>query len=402
MLKSYKYKIKPNENQIVLLNKHFGSIRFVYNYYLNERKSEYETNKQTLNYYDNANSLTKLKRQEEFKWLKEISSQSLQYSLKCLDGSYNSFFKKRTGFPNFKSKHNRNSFCVPQYTKVVGDGKLIIPKFKEPIQMIQDRKFKGEIRQCTLSKTTTNEYFVSILVETDHKKFEKTGKSVGIDLGLKDFAITSDGFKYKNNRYTKTYDKKLKENQQHLSRKVKGSNNYKEQKLKVANIHKKITNSRMDNLHKTSTDLIKKYDTIFLEDLNIKGMVKNHKLAKHISDVSWGKFITMLEYKALWNDKNIIKIDRFFPSSKTCNSCGWVNQNLKLDMREWTCPSCKTKLDRDLNASKNILKEGIKIISVGTIDYRCGDDIRPTLVGTIGETSKKKELVSGNLSVFSR
>jgi len=268
--------------------------------------------------------------------------------------------------------------------------------------MIQDRKFKGEIRQCTLSKTTTNEYFVSILVETDHKKFEKTGKSVGIDLGLKDFAITSDGFKYKNNRYTKTYAKKLKENQQHLSRKVKGSNNYKEQKLKVATIHKKITNSRMDNLHKTSTELIKKYDTIFLEDLNIKGMVKNHKLAKHISDASWGKFITMLEYKAEWNDKEIVKIDRFFPSSKLCNSCGWVNQNLKLDMREWTCPSCKTKLDRDLNASKNILEEGIKIISVGTIDYRRGDEIRPTLVGTIGETSKKKELVSGNLSVFSR
>jgi putative transposase len=400
MLKSFKYKIKPNEEQIVLLNKHFGSVRFVYNYYLNERKVEYETNKQTLNYYDNANSLTKLKKMEEFKWLKEISSQSLQYSLKCLEGSYNGFFKGRTKFPRFKSKHDRNSFCVPQYTKVV-DGKLIIPKFKDPIKMIQDRKFKGEIRQCTLSKTPTGEYFVSILVEGDHRKFEKTGKRVGIDLGIKDFVITSDGYKYKNNRYTKTYEKKLKDNQKHLSRKVKGSNRYNEQKLKVARLHKKITNSRLDNLHKTSTQLVKKYDTIFLEDLNIKGMVKNHKLAKHISDMGWGKFITMLEYKAEWNDKQIIKIDRFFPSSKQCSCCGYINQDLDLGIREWTCPSCKTKLDRDLNASKNILKEGIKTLSSGTDDYRRGDEIRPVLTGTIVEASKKKGLVPGNPLVFS-
>ena len=392
MLKSYKYKIKPDEEQKVLLNKHFGAIRFSYNYFLNERKVEYETNKQTLNYNDNSAALTKLKKQEEFKWLKEINSQSLQHSLKGLDDAYNSFFKKRTGFPKFKSKHNKNSFKVPQCVRVI-DSKLIIPKFKDPIKIIQDRKFKGEIRQCTLSKTPTGEYFVSILVEGNHKKFEKTGKSVGIDLGIKDFVITSDGFKYKNNRYTKTYAKKLKENQQHLSRKIKGSNRYNKQKLKVATIHKKITNSRIDNLHKVSTELIKKYDTIFLEDLNIKGMIKNHKLAKHISDVSWSKFISMLEYKASWNDKEIIKIDRFFPSSKQCNSCGYINQNLKLDIREWTCPSCKTKLDRDLNASKNILKEGIKIISPGTDDYRRGDEIRPVLTGTIGETSKEKTLI---------
>ena len=386
MLKSYKYKIKPNEEQKVLLNKHFGSIRFAYNYFLNERKVEYETNKQTLNYNDNSATLTKLKKQE--KWLKEINSQSLQHSLKGLDDAYNSFFKKRTGFPKFKSKHNKNSFKVPQFVKVKNEC-LIIPKFKDPIKMIQDRKFKGEIRQATLSKTPTGEFFVSILVETDHKKFEKTGKEVGIDLGIKDFVITSDGYKYKNNRWTKTYAKKLKENQQHLSRKVKGSNRYKEQKLKVAKLHKKITNSRKDNLHKVSTELIKKYDTIFLEDLNIKGMIKNHKLSKHIADVSWGKFITLLEYKANWNDKKIVKIDRFFPSSKTCNCCGWINQNLKLDIREWTCSSCNTKLDRDLNASKNILKEGIKI-SLGTNDYRHGAQIRPFNDGISVEVFKKK------------
>ena len=163
---------------------------------------------------------------------------------------------------------------------------------------------------------------------------------------------------------------------------------YKISSLKVAKLHKKIANSRLDNLHKVSTELIKKYDFIFLEDLNIKGMIKNHKLAKHISDVSWSKFITLLTYKAEWNDKQIVKIDRFFPSSKTCNCCGYINQNLKLDMREWTCPSCHTKLDRDLNASKNILNEGYKLISSGTDDYRSGGEIRPLQNGTTDETSK--------------
>jgi len=387
MLKSYKYKLKPSEEQIVLLNKHFGSVRFVYNFFLNERKKEYETNKQSLNYYDNAKSLTELKKQEEFSWLNEINSQSVQSSLKNLEGAYNGFFKKRTGFPKFKSKHDKNSFCIPQFVKLE-NGKLKIPKFKEPIDLILSRSFTGVIKQATISKTPTNEYFVSILVETTHSVVPKTGKSIGIDLGIKDFVITSDGYKYKNNRYTKTYAKKLKEQQQHLSRKTKGSNRYQKQKSKVTSIYKKITNSRLDNLHKVSTELIKKYDLIVLEDLNIQGMIKNHKLSKHISDVSWSKFIELLTYKTQWNDKKIIKINRFFPSSKTCNYCGYINQNLKLDMREWTCPSCKTKLDRDLNASINILKEGYKQISSGTDDYRRGDEIRPTSVGTICETSK--------------
>jgi putative transposase len=393
MLKSYKYKINPNEEQTVLLNKHFGSIRFTYNYFLNERKKEYETNKNTINYYDNAKSLTELKKQEDYSWLNEINSQSLQYSLKCLDGAYQNFFKFKKGFPNFKSKHTKNSFSVPQSVKLI-DGKLVIPKFKEPIDLILSRRFNGKIKSCTISKTPTNEYFVSILVETEHNKLEKTGKSIGIDLGLKDFVITSDGYRYKNNRYTKTYAKKLKEHQQHLSRKTKGSNRYQKQKLKVATIHKKITNSRLDNLYKVSTELIKKYDLIVIEDLNIKGMIKNHKLSKHIADASWSKFVELLTYKAEWNDKKIVKIDRFFPSSKTCNCCGYINQNLKLDMREWTCPSCNTKLDRDLNASINILNEGYKLISSGTDDYRRGDKIRPASVGTIGETSKILNLVS--------
>ena len=387
MLKSYKYKLKPNEEQIVLLNKHFGSIRFIYNYCLNERKREYETNKNTINYYDNARDLTKLKQSEEYSWLNEINSQSLQDSLKNLETAYKNFFRFKKGFPKFKSKKSKNSFKIPQFVKLE-KGKLRIPKFKEPIDLVLHRTFSGTIKQCTISRTPTNEYFVSILVESEHKKFEKTGKSIGIDLGLKDFLITSDGQKFKNNRYTKTYERTLKKQQQHLSRKKKGSNSYEKQRLKVANLHKKISNSRLDNLHKVSTDLIRKYDTIILEDLNIKGMFKNHKLAKHISDASWSKFIELLTYKAEWNDKQIVKIDRFFPSSKTCNCCGYINQNLKLDIREWTCPSCNTKLDRDYNASINILNEGYKIISDGTSDYRSGGEISPNLFGTTDETSK--------------
>lgn len=387
MLRTYKYKLKPNDEQIVLLNKHFGSIRFIYNHFLNERKTEYEINKNSINYYDNAKALTELKKDNDYSWLKEINSQSLQDSLKNLETAYKNFFKFKKGFPRFKSKHRKNSFTVPQFVKL-NKNELSIPKFKEPIKVIIDRTFKGIIKQCTISKTPTNEYFVSILVETDYIKLEKTGKQIGIDLGLKDFAITSDGYKYKNNKYTKTYEKQLKKHQQHLSRKTKGSNRYIKQRIKVATIHKKITNSRIDNLHKISTDLIRKYDVIVLEDLNIKGMIKNHKLSKHISDASWGRFVTMLTYKAEWNDKEIIKIDRFFPSSKTCNCCGYINQNLSLDIREWTCPSCNTKLDRDLNASINILNEGNKILSSGTDDYRRGDEIRPATAGTIDETSK--------------
>lgn len=405
MLKSFKYKLNPSEEQIVLLNKHFGSIRFVYNYFLNERQHEYESNQKSLNYYDNAKSLTELKKLDEYIWLNEINSQSLQTAIKHLEIAYNGFFKKRANFPRFKSRKNKNSFTVPQFVKVIKN-KLYIPKFREGIKFINSRLFDGTIKQCSISKTPTNEYFVSILVDTIHIIIPKTNKSIGIDLGLKDFVITSDGYKYKNNRYTKTYARKLKTAQQHLSRKTKGSNRYEKQRLKVAKIYKKITNSRIDTLHKVSHDLISKYDTIMLEDLNIKGMSARCKpkqdsdgkylpngqsaksgLNRSIRDASWGTFVDMLEYKAEWNNKKIVKINRFFPSSKSCNHCGYINQDLNLNIREWTCPSCGMVHDRDINASKNILKEGIKI-SLGTNDNRRGGQINPSNDGTTGETSK--------------
>jgi putative transposase len=257
---------------------------------------------------------------------------------------------------------------VPQFVTVVDD-RLFIPKFKNGIKINLHREIQGKISHCTISKTSTGKYFVSILCEVEYEPKQKTNKICGIDLGLKTFVVTSDNIKYKNNKYTKHYERALAKAQKHLFHKNNGSHRYENQRLKVAKLYEKITNSRLDNLHKVSLRLITDYDLICLEDLHIKGMIKNHKLAKHIADASWGKFIEILNYKADWNDKQIVKINRFFPSSKTCNSCGWINQKLKLSDREWTCSNCDQHLYRDYNAAINILKEGQKIISSGTGDY---------------------------------
>ena len=386
IFKAYKFRIEPTKEQEVLLNKHFGSVRFVFNYFLNQRKEQYQSSKKSDNYYAQASKLTELKKLEETSWLKEINSQTLQATLKNLEASYLNFFRGTTKFPRFKNKKDKNSFRVPQHISVE-NGKIQVPKFKEGIKLIEHRKLEGEIKQCTFSKSSTGKFYVSVLVQTNHKQLEQTGKIVGIDLGIKDFAITSDGKKLKNNRYTKKYAKELKRAQQHLSRKQKGSRQYENQRLKVAKIHEKITNTRKDTLHKVSHYLVKSYDLISLEDLNVKGMVKNHKLAKHIQDASWGEFVRMLEYKALWNDKTIVKISRWFPSSKSCSECGWINQALTLRDRDWVCQGCGCEHDRDVNASKNILKEGLRNLSIGTIEYTDGDDVRPSN----GQLSVKSE-----------
>ena len=362
--KTYKFRIYPNEEQEILLAKHFGCSRFVYNYFLNERKEQYQKDKKSDNYYTQAKTLTDLKKKEEYEWLKEVNSQTIQFALRSLDTAYANFFRGTAQFPKFKSRKHKNTFTIPQFG-VVKDGKILIPKFKDGIKVNLDkREIKGKVGKMNITKTPTGKYYVSIFTEQEIEQLPKTNKKVGIDLGLKDFVITSDGIKYKNNRYTNKYSRKLKKAQQHLSRKKKGSNGFEKQKLKVAKIHEKISSCRLDTLHKVSYQLVKENDLIVVEDLNVKGMVKNPKLSKHISDVSWGNFVNLLNYKCDWYGKELVKVNRFYPSSKNCNCCGWINQNLKLSDREWNC-KCGEKHDRDLNASKNILKEGLKIYGKG-------------------------------------
>lgn len=378
--RTYKFRLYPNREQAELLARHFGCARFVYNYFLNQRKEQYRLTGKSDNFYAQERSLTELKKQEATAWLKEVNSQSLQFALRSLETAYTNFFKKRAKFPSFKSKHAKNSFTVPQHVSIAG-GRLFFPKFKEGIKCRVHREIMGKVGKVTISKTPSGKYFVSVFTEEEYvTPFKKTGKSVGVDMGLKDLLITSDGETFKNNRYTKRYERKLAKAQQHLSRKKKGSKGFENQKLKVARIHEKIVNSRADYLHKCSISLVRRYDTICIEDLNVNGMERNHRLAKSITDASWGKFVSMLTYKAEWNGKKVVKIDRYFPSSQTCNVCGYVNKHTKdLSVREWECPVCHTHHDRDVNAAINILRFGLNHTSAGTVDYTGGEEVRAVL-----------------------
>lgn len=363
--KTYRFRILPNKEQEVLLNKHFGCSRFVYNYFLNERKEQYQKGKKSDNYYAQAKTLIDLKKQEDTIWLKEVNSQTLQFALRSLDTAFLNFFRGKAQFPKFKSRKHKNTFTIPQFGILVNN-RISIPKFKDGIKIKLHREVKGKIGKMSITKTPTGKYYVSIFTEQEIEELPKTNKQVGVDLGLKDFVITSDNKRFKNNKYTKKYARELKKAQQHLSRKQKGSNGFEKQKLKVAKIHEKIASCRLDTLHKVSYQLVNENDLIVCEDLNVKGMIKNHKLSKHIADASWGNFVTLLQYKCDWYGKELVKVNRFYPSSKTCGDCGWINQELKLSDREWTCNSCGVVHDRDVNASRNILKEGLKIISGGT------------------------------------
>ncbi len=362
MLKAYKYRIYPTESQKEQLTSFFGSCRFVYNLGLETKIQAWITKQKNYTCIDLANQMKQLK-DNEAPWLAECPSQTLQMSLRNLDNAYTKFFKGG-GFPKFKNKYSRQSIQFPQGVSVdFKDNKIFIPKLKN-VYILLHRTFKGEIKTVTVSRSTTHKYFVSILVETGidilPKKPIQDNTTVGIDVGIKTLATLSDGTSFKNPKWMRNCKNRLRIEQRSLDRKkkVKGKN-YEKQRLVVSKLHEHIKNQREDYLHKVSTSITKKYDTIVLEDLNIKGMMANHKLAYSIGDVGWAKFNAMLEYKAKWHGKNIIRIGRFDPSSKACSTCGVINKELTLKDRNWTC-ACGITHDRDVNAAINIKKFGAR------------------------------------------
>lgn len=380
MMKAVKYRLYPTEAQKMLLNKHIGSARFVYNLALETKQTAYAGNQVNLSCFDLIKQLPELKK--ECEWLKEVNSQTLQQSITNLDTAFTNFFKGQAKFPRYKSKKRGNqSFNVPQNVKLDFDGeKLIIPKFKKGIKAIFHRKFDGNIKQATISRTPTGKYFASVLIDTKDVNKPKTKitkeTTIGVDLGIKDFLITSEGNVVSNPKFLKKKMGKLKYIQSKYS-KHKG----KRTRNKLAKLHEKVANQRLDFLHKVSTKLIRDNQTIALETLNIKGMVKNHNLAQSITDVSWGMFTRILEYKAEWYGTNIIRIGTFEPSSKTCSCCGYINKELKLSDREWKCNGCGTIHDRDINAALNIKNFALRNYVSGT-DTQTHSEL-PTLVGVM-------------------
>ena len=378
MYKAFKYRLYPTEPQKELIAKHIGSSRFVYNLALETKNAAYIGAKHNYSAFDLVKQLPELKK--ELTWLKEVNSQSLQQAIQNMDIAFKKFFKG-DGFPKFKSKRKgKQSFSIPQNVIVEND-LLIIPKFKEGIKMSLHRPTNGTIKSATISVTPTGKYFVSILCDTKEeiptKALITESTTIGIDLGIKDFAITSEGEVFDNPKYLRKAQSKLKYAQRKYS-KHKG----KRTKKKIAKLHEDIVNKRKDFLHKVSTKLIRENQTIALETLAVKNMVKNHNLAQAINDVSWSTFVSMLEYKADWYGKNILKIGQFSPSSKTCSNCGAINKELQLKDREWTCGSCNTLLDRDVNASINIKNFALKNHLSGEHRLKNQDEL-PTLVGVL-------------------
>lgn len=376
-LKAYKFRIYPTEEQEIFFVKSFGCVRKVYNLMLDDRMKIYEDTKN-----DSSKKMsfpTPAKYKKDFPFLKEVDSLALANAQLNLDKAYKNFFRdKSVGFPRFKSKKNPvQSYTTNNQNGTVAliDNKFIkIPKLKSLVRIKLHRQPKGMIKSATISRHSSGNYYISLLCKEEIIELPKTNAAVGIDLGITDFAILSDGRKIDNNKFTSKMEKKRKREQRKLSRrallakkngvKLFEAKNYQKQKRKVARLYEKIMNQRTDFLNKLSTDIIKNHDTICIENLNTKGMLRNRKLAKSISDVSWSSFVTKLQYKADWYGREIIKIDKWFPSSQICSKCGHKDGKKPLNIRDWTCPICHTHHDRDINASKNILTEGLRIQSL--------------------------------------